>query len=151
MRKCLSSFDTYIRSRSTKITDLLSSLPKSSISCYTLVHTNYENNIGLLFQPLPKIHYQLNPTEPFKSIVFLDEYANHIISPEELRFMDYSMQMKNQRHTRSISQATNNPGLLPLFGNKRASFAANASINPFPTTFQVLHSSSIVYPYDNGN
>jgi hypothetical protein len=143
MRKCLSSFNTYITSRSTKIIDLISLLPTSSFSSYTLVHTTHQNNTGILFQLLPKIQYYLKPTTEYNSVVAVDEYVGHIISPEELRYIDYSMNMKNQRQTtNSTSSAAFSTINKPITGR-------NGPITPFPHAFQVLHSLPIVYPYDD--
>jgi hypothetical protein len=141
MRKCLSSFNTYIRSRSSKILDLISFLPNSSIPSYTIVHTSCQNNIGILFQFLPKIQYYINLTAECDSIVTIDEYAKHIISPEELRYMDYSLNMKNKRYTESVRP-------LPLAALIKPGLGKNGSLAFNPLSNQILHSLPIVYPYD---
>ncbi len=145
MSKCLTSFTSYIQSRTKKITDFISRLSSSSLPSYTLVHTNYSNNIGILFQLLPKIHY-LKPMTEHQSIVTIDEYAEHTISPEELRCIDYIINMKRQRHTGTVHQSS-----APLFGLPNSITVGLGSISPFPEPFQVLHSLPIVYPYDDSN
>jgi hypothetical protein len=149
MRKLLSSFNTYIRSRSTKIIDLMSLMQESSLSSYTIVHTTHQNNVGILFQLCPKIQYYLTPTTEYNSIIVVDEYAKHIVSPEELRYLDYSMNMKHKRHGGFALQATING--IP---SSRTSFNTLGITNtrtmiPFPLPFQNLHSLPIVYPYDD--
>jgi hypothetical protein len=141
MRKCLSSFDTYIHSRTSKILNLISFLPKLSLPSYTIVHTNHQNNIGILFQLLPKIQYHINPKEEYNPIINTDEYVKHIISFEELRYIDYSMHMKNKRHlgyvvTQPAAKPTQNP--LFAFGQTNGSLP-----------YQILHSLPIEYPYDD--
>ena len=59
MRECLSSFSTYVHSRSQKLHEYLSKTTKHSLSLYTIVHTYHENNVGILFQFQPKVtHFQ---------------------------------------------------------------------------------------------
>ncbi|CAF4560757.1 unnamed protein product [Rotaria sp. Silwood1] len=150
MHRCLSSFDTYIRSRSSKLTSLLSFLTKLSISSYTIVHTNNENNVGILFQVLPKVHYFLTPTTPYNSIIAVDQYAKHIISPEELRFIDYTMNINNKSDSRSVvlqSPTYTSPNVTLPFNGPLG--GKNGSLTPFPLLFQVYHSLPIIYPYDN--
>lgn len=145
MRKCLSSFNTYLRSRSLKIIDLISFLPQLSLPCYTIVHTTQQNNLGILFQLCPKIQYYLTPTTEYNSIMAVDEYAQHTMSPEELRYIDYSMNMKHKRHKGFASQGTTQTALFPF---SRPRFTTNGSMIRFPHPFQNLHSLPIVYPYD---
>lgn len=151
MRKCLTSFDSYISTRTTKILNLLSFLPKSSLSSYTIVHTSHQNNIGILFQLVPKVQYYLDSKAEYNSIMSLDKYSKHIISPEELRFIDYSMDMKSKRHMGSVPQsAVTTPKASPfVFGvpslTKSVPFTLPSMSN------QSLHSLPIVYPYDESN
>ncbi|CAF0810400.1 unnamed protein product [Rotaria sordida] len=150
MHRCLSSFDIYIRSRSSKLINLLSFLTQLSISSYTIVHTHYENNIGILFQLLPKIQYYLTPTTEYNSIIAVDQYAKHIISPEELRFIDYTMNLKNKSHTGFVQQTpTNDTPVTFGFNLNGLIRGKNGSTTPFPLPFQVYHSLPIIYPYDN--
>jgi hypothetical protein len=149
MQKCLSSFDRYIRSRSSKIIDLISLLSKSSLPTYTIVHTNYQNNIGILFQLLPKIQYYPNTITEYNPIIIIDEYANHTISLEELRYIDYSMSMKNKRYIGDAKQSTVNisQGTVRLFGI--GGIRPKGSLPSLPNSYQILHSLPIVYPYDD--
>jgi hypothetical protein len=143
MHKCLSSFNTYIQSRSSKIINVLSFLPKSSLAFYTIVHSNYQNNIGILFQFLPKIQYDPDLTTEYNPIICVDEYAKHTISFEELRYMDYSMNMKNKRHLGYVRQ----PTVKTLQQILSLSFPRSAIGNQ--GSCQILHSLPIVYPYDD--
>ena len=140
MRECLSSFSTYVHSRSQKLHEYLSKTTKHSLSLYTIVHTYHENNIGILFQLLPKVVYSQNQTEP---LAMIDTYIHQNISFEELRYFDCLLGMKNKRHTRFDTQLTTKtkdsygalgPGVLPTF----------------PSQFHILYSLPIVYPYDEG-
>ncbi|CAF2645979.1 unnamed protein product [Rotaria sp. Silwood2] len=150
MHKCLSSFNTFIQTRSSKMINSLSLLTKLSISSYTIVHTNNENNVGILFQLLPKIQYFLTPTTAYNSILTVDQYAKHNISPEELRFIDYSMNMKNTSHMKSVvQQAPTNTSSTVGFKLNGSIGGRNGSLLPFPLPFQVYHSLPIVYPYDS--
>ena len=146
MNKCLSSFHTYIQSRIQKITDVLSFLSKSSLPSYTFVHTSDQNNIGILFQLLPKIPY-LKPTTEWHSIVTMDEYAKHIISPEELRYMDYTMHMENLRCTEFIHKGKVHKSQDSLLNFVRATTKGLGFAGLSSVPFQILHSLPIVYPY----
>ncbi|CAF1001513.1 unnamed protein product [Adineta steineri] len=141
MRKCLTSFHTYIQSRASKIIDFISLLPKQSLPHYTIVHTNHENNIGILFQLCPKIEYYLTSTDKcqWHSLVSIDEYKKHVISPEELRYIDYLMDMKSKRYIGSVRSEETNMSRLTY-----VPFTAVPSL-----VFQTLHSLPIIYPYDN--
>lgn len=144
MRKCLGSFQSYIQTRTTKILNLTSFLPKLSLSFYGMIHTNHQNNIGILYHFLPKIQYYTNLTTECNTIVAVDEYSQHIISPEELRFIDYAMNMKTKRHLGYLQQPTVTNFQAPAF-----TFSSSRAVpNPIPN--QSLHSLPIVYPYSDG-
>lgn len=149
MRKCLTSFDSFIQTRSSKIIDLISFLPKFSLPSYTLVHTYNQNQSGVLFQLLPRIQYNLTATMEYNSILAMNDYAKYIISLEELRYMDYSMNMKNTRHRNSLQLATVNTAQKPVFTVGGVTVGANGVL-PFTTQSpQMLHSLPIDYPYDD--
>jgi hypothetical protein len=149
MRKCLTSFNSFIETRSSKIIDLISFLPKLSLPSYTLVHTNQQKNIGILFQLIPKIKYYITPLTEYNSILALDEYANYTISLEELRYMDYSMNMNNKRHIDSLRSATVNIASTSVFSFGRQSIGYNGTLSSSTQAPQILHSLPIDYPYDD--
>jgi len=144
MRECLSSFDKYIHSCTSKITNLISLLPKSSLPSYTIVHTNHQNNIEILFQPLPKIQYHIDPKKEYNPIINTDEYAKHSISLEELRYIDYSMYMKNKRHLGYVTQPAAKSIQNLVFSFGPTGVGTNGSL-----PYQILHSLPIEYPYDD--
>ncbi len=148
MRKCLTSFTSYIQTRSSKIIDLISFLPKFSLPCYTLVQNNHRMNIGILFQILPKIKYYLTPIMEYNSILAVDEYANFIISPEELRYMDYSMNMKNKRYIDSLQPVTANTASTSVFSFGRSALGNSVTQSFSAQPPQILHSLTICYPYN---
>lgn len=143
MQKFLRSFPTYIQSRSKKIEAVLSYFAQHSLSSYTIVHTYNQNNIGILFQLLPKIFYPDDSLLQSKPLVIMGEYANHTISFEELRYFDYFLNMKNKRHTGEFTQLKTKTQSSNVF-----SFSAVGTLPTVPTQFHVLHSSPIIYPYD---
>lgn len=142
MRKFLSTFSSYIRTRSKKICDFLSYSTKYSLSSYTIVHTYHQDNVGILFQLLPKVFYSQDSLESWKPILMMDEYAKHTISFEELRYLNYSVNMKNRRHTKHNKTQ-------PKVQTGNSSFLSGlGSLPTFPSQFHVLHSLPINYPYD---
>lgn len=144
MTKCLTSFPSFIQSRESKIKTMQSHLAKQSISSYQCV--NIFNQKGLLFQLLPKIRYNITPATEYNSIMALGDYTNHTISYEELRLLDYTLNMKNK------------PILVPLTQRKSTTMTippAQAITIPFlfrrngtmPINTQILHSLPIEYSY----
>ena len=141
MSKCLSSLHTYLQSRTQKIIDLLSYLQRLNLPFYSVVHTSIQNNIGILFQLLPKIQYRHNASIDSDCIIAMDEYAKHTISSDELRYIDYSIKMKTKRHDGFIPQPIVKTSDKPSLGR-------NGSVPIIPLPYHVLHSLPIVYPYD---
>ncbi|UJR26849.1 hypothetical protein I4U23_008161 [Adineta vaga] len=139
MRKFLSTFHIYIRKRTTKLIDVISFISKTSLPSYTIVHTAQGSNVGVLFQHCPKIEYYLNSSMPFNSILATSEYSTYSISPEELRYSDYSLNVKCQNHVTGGLSTSLHVSQTPLGIN---GLRLRTSIS-FPT----LHSSPIVYPH----
>ena len=151
MRKCLTSFDVVIRTRTSKLLAIISPLTLSSLPFYTFVcvlHNNQASN-GILFQMLPKIRYFRDISTACNSIFVVDEYANHNISPEELRYTDYMIHMKTQRHQGpTLPQTVRGSQTTSGSFNFGAILAANNTLPLLTVTPSILHSLPINYPYD---
>ena len=143
MRKCLTSFESFIRTRTSTIQKIIEILSLSSLPFYSCVFSIQQKNIGVLFQMLPKIRYCRNVATVCNSILVLDDYANYTISPEELRYVDYLSHMRTKRHQDPPLQQTVNPTF--TFGT-----GGPASIRtyPFASVPDMFHSLPIEYPYD---
>ena len=148
MNKLLSSFDVYIQSRSSKIMKILPYLTKLSLPSYTIVHTHDQNNIGILFQLLPKVQYVLTTTMDYNAILAVNDYAQKTISSEELRYIDYCTNVKNVTGIMRLENSIKNRSLSPTFNRLSKGTNVLLSINPL---CKILHSLPIIYPYSDGN
>ena len=110
-----------------------------------------ENNVGLLFQFLPKIEYPYSLTTQYDSIVTLDEYAQYIISPEELRFIDYSMGIKGRTRADYVDRPQIRKPTILLTNYLGQSGSTNGNLPSSAVNPQVCHSLPIIYPYDESN
>ncbi|CAF2159952.1 unnamed protein product [Rotaria magnacalcarata] len=78
----------------------------------------------------------------------VDEYSKHIISPEELRFIDYSMNMKNKPFAGLLNHTKlkQNPAIAV-----NPTVVSGRTLGLMPNSFPILHSHPITYPYDDNN
>ncbi|CAM4804415.1 unnamed protein product [Rotaria magnacalcarata] len=145
MNKFLSSFHSFIKTRASKIINLGLFLRNLSLPCYTIHRLH---NTGILFQLLPKVHYCMSSNENYNSIMAVDEYSKHIISPEELRFIDYSMNMKNKPFAGLLNHTKlkQNPAIAV-----NPTVVSGRTLGLMPNSFPILHSHPITYPYDDNN
>ena len=150
MRKCLSSFDTYIQTRATKLLNVISLASASQLSIYTSVDIHQQNHLELLFQLCPKVKYHLQQSMPFNSILATDRYVTHQISPEELRYIDHSLNMKHQRYVVDGSYGTQAAGPPTTYVTSRPTTVRSIPARSL-FTHSILHSLPIVYPYSDGN
>lgn len=117
---------------------------KRSFPRYKLVHSYTRNNCGVLFQLLPKILGLIPPQTECHWMLSADAFGDDILSPEELRFIDYLVNLKQKGlATANLKPKTkndqyNSPAF--VFGL----LATNNNALPFP----VLHSLPIIYPYN---
>ena len=133
-RQFLWSVPDYVRRRATQLRELLAWLTQSTLPTYSYGHTVDQNNCGILFQVLPKVSYPIDTKSPCKSIVLADEYAKHVLSPEELRYLDYAMQ--------TTARSPRQRAALP---------ARRSTVTPSTEVpLEIHHSLPIMYPYDNG-
>ncbi|CAF4992832.1 unnamed protein product, partial [Rotaria socialis] len=137
MNKCLSSFHSFIETRASKIINLGLFLRNLSLPCYTIVRPH---STDVLFQLLPKVHYRMSSREKYNSIMAVDEYSKHIISPEELRFIDYSMNMKNKPFAGSLNHTKlkSNPAIAV-----KPNVFSGRTLGSMPSSFPILHSHAI--------
>lgn len=150
MRKCLTSFELFIRTRISKLLAIISPLNLSTLPFYAFVsftNNQNQNTNGILFQMLPKIRYTQHATTPCNSIVVVDQYINRHISPEELRYADYMIHMKTKRYIGATLPQTQN-GTGPARFTFSAALTANNPAFGISQAPQLLHSLPIDYPYD---
>ncbi|CAF0733876.1 unnamed protein product [Adineta ricciae] len=148
MRKCLSSFDTYIQTRATKLLNVISLASESQLSIYTPIHLSQQNHSEILFQLYPKVKYYVQQSMPFNSILATDGYVTHRISPEELRYIDYSLNMKHQRYVVDGFLGTQAAGPLTIYPTSRPTTVRSIPTRP-SVTHSILHSLPIIYPYSD--
>lgn len=117
---------------------------KRSFPRYKLVHSYTRNNCGVLFQLLPKIPGLIPPQTECHWMLSADAFGNEILSPEELRFIDYLVNLKQKDlATANLQPKTMNDQYnLPIFT------AGLTGTNRSALTFPVLHCLPIIYPYN---
>ena len=76
----------------------------------------------------------------------MDEYAKYIISSEELRYIDYCVNMKTKRHLGHIQQVNINNRSSSTAGLPAVHLKTRSSAL---LSYQILHSLPIIYPYDD--
>ena len=101
------------------------------------------NNCGVIFTFLPKIPAAIPPNTECDWILSADVFGRDILSPEELRYIDYSMKLK-EKHPSTI-------GIMQKVKKTKQDnsiFRRGTPINAVIAGFPILHSLPIIYPYD---
>jgi len=136
IRELLLNFPKFIAKFTDKVLNSLKIISK--MSRYATVHGGNQKEIGHLFHLLPKIRYCVG--WDCNSIVHIDDYLPYNISPEELRYIDYTMNLKTKRHSQPLLSPV---GSVLAFQNGFTfqTVKLNASV------IEIQHTLPIVYPY----